>query len=244
MGVGNATRGTLQESSTVAALSRARAAAVQQATVWSARPGRVLAVLLAAGAAVGVVGVPLGMLIADDQAAVFRELMPGTWLSFAEILAIAAAADATRRLLAPTARWHETFWGVAAVVFAALALVEIAQPTVFVAHWLRDNLDVATPFGLADLDAAILVGVLLFVATALLVRIGPLLRQPRALALMAVGAAFGAASQTLDAVVPASRWEFVAEETLKLASWPFILAGFLMALASAVDTGLTPRSDG
>jgi hypothetical protein len=212
---------------------RARAAAELRAIVWSDRPGRALASLLAAACVVAAVGIPLGLLIADDQAAVFRELMPGTWLSFAELLAVAAAASATHHAVADGRRWTETFWGVSATVFAALAFVEIAQPTVFVAHWLRDHLDVAAPFGLSDLDAAILIGLFLTVAIALLVRIRPLLSQPRALALIAVGGALGVASQTLDATFSATRWEFVAEESLKLAALPFIVAGFLVALSAA-----------
>jgi hypothetical protein len=175
---------------------------------------------------------PLGLLIADDQAAVFRELMPGTWVSFAGLLAIAAAASAAHRCAAPGRRWHETFWGVAAVVFAAFAFVEIAQPTVFVAHWLRDHVDVATPAGLSDLDAAILIVILSAVGVGLLARARPLLALPRVLLLFAVGVALGAASQTLDATFAATRWEFVAEESLKLASWPFLLAGMLLALRS------------
>lgn len=217
-----------------AALSRARVAAEQRTIAWSERPGRVLALLLAAACVVAAVGIPLGLLIADDQAAVFRELMPGTWLSFAELVAIAAAASATHRATGTSTRWHETFWGLSAGVFAALAFVEIAQPTVFIAHWLRDHLAVATPFGLSDLDAAILVGMLLVIATALLVRIRPLFSHPRAMALMAIGVLLGGASQTLDAAVPASQWEFVAEESFKLAALPFVLAGFLLALAAVV----------
>ena len=188
---------------------------------------------MAAGG-VAALGIPLGLLIAGDQAAVFRELMPGTWLSFAELLAVAAAASATHRAVVARGRWHETFWGLAAAVFTALALVEIAQPTVFVAHWLRDHAGLAAPFGLSDLDAALLVGLLGVVAIALLVRIRPLLAYPRALGLMALGGALGVASQTLDATFPATRWEFVAEESLKLAALPFIVAGFLVALSAAV----------
>ncbi len=214
-------------------LRRARAAAERRAIAWSDRPGRSLAALLIAAGAVAAIGIPLGLLVAGDQAAVFREGMPGTWLSFAELLAIAAAASATHRAVASPGRWHETFWGLAAAVFTALAFVEIAQPTVFVAHWLRDHADVATPFALSDLDAAILIGIFLVVAIALLVRIGPLLSQPRALGLMVLGGALGVASQTLDATFPATRWEFVAEESLKLAALPFMVAGFLVALSAA-----------
>ncbi|HEX6389055.1 MAG TPA: hypothetical protein VFZ89_06410 [Solirubrobacteraceae bacterium] len=200
------------------------------AITWSARPAKALAILLGAACAVAAVGIPLGLLIADDQAAVFREMMPGTWLSFAEFLAVAAAASATHHATASGQRWHETFWGLSAGIFTALAFVEIAQPTVFVAHWLRDHLHVVTPFGLSDLDAAILVGLLLVVATALAVRVRPLFSHPRALALLAIGTALGIASQGLDATFAATPWEFVAEESLKLAALPFMVAGFLVAL--------------
>ena len=215
--------------------------AERRALVWSDRPGAALLLWLGAGFALAAIGMPLGVAITGDQALVFRELMPGTWLSFAELLAISAAASATHRVVAPGGRWHETFWGVAAVVFAALAFVEIAQPTVFVAHWLRDHVHVATPAGLADLDAAILIGLLLTVGVGLLVRARPLLALPRVLGLFAVGAALGAASETLDATFAATRWEFVAEESLKLACWPFLLAGMLLALRTLRErTGARP----
>ena len=215
--------------------------AERRAIAWSETPAGLPARFLAAAAALAAIGMPLGLAISDDRALVFRELMPGTWLSFAELLAIAAAASAAHRVVAPGRRWHETFWGVAAVMFAALAFVEIAQPTVFVAHWLRDHLHVATPAGLADLDAAILVALLSTVAIALLVRARPLLALPRVLALFAIGAAFGVGSQTLDATFAATQSEFVAEESLKLACWPFLLAGMLLALRTLRErTGARP----
>lgn len=206
--------------------ARAHAFAVR----LSAQPAEVALKLLAATAALAAIGIPLGLALRGDQAAVFRELMPATWLSFAELLAIAAAAWAVHAESAARVRWHESFWGVAAAAFCALALVEIAQPTVFFAHWLRDSLAVPTPLGLADLDAFLLILMLAGVAAALAVRAGALLHHPRAAALLALGVAFGVASQALDATLPATRWEFVVEESLKLAAWPILLAGFLVAL--------------
>jgi hypothetical protein len=200
------------------------------AEAWSARPGAAFARLLAAAAVVAALGIPLGLALNGDQAAVFRELMPGTWLSFGELLAAAAAASATHRATTPGTRWHETFWGLSGGIFVALAFIEIAQPTVFIAHWLRDNASVSAPFGFADLDAAILVGVFAVIAVSLLVRVRALLAHPRAVVLLAIGGVLAVCSQTLDAAFPATRWEFVAEESFKLVALPFMVAGFLVAL--------------
>ena len=72
----------------------------------------------------------------------------------------------------------------------------------------------------------LLVGCLALLARHALV----LLRHRTTIVLFAIGLALGAASQTLDSVVEPSRWEFVAEECLKLSALPFVLAGYLAAL--------------
>lgn len=213
-------------------LARAEAAAVS----WSARPVRACAVLAGAAAAIAAIGIPLGALLADDPAIAFRELMPGTWLSFAAMLACAAASWAVHTRTADAGdRWHATFWGLSAGAFAALAVVEIAQPTVFLSHWLQDAAGVHTAFGLADLDAVLVVLLLATVFVALLVRSVVLLGHPRSVVLFGIGVALAFTSQGLDSMLPATAWEFVAEESLKLAAEPFFLAGFLVALRKTSD---------
>ena len=55
---------------------------------------------------------------------------------------------------------------------------------------------------------------------------------------IAAGLVLGAASQTLDSVVEPSKWEFVAEECLKLSAIPFVLAGYLAALKDTRGRGM------
>ena len=52
--------------------------------------------------------------------------------------------------------------------------------------------------------------------------------------LFAAGVVLAFTSQALDSAFPATAWEFVAVESLKLASEPFFLAGFLVALSSTL----------
>ena len=51
---------------------------------------------------------------------------------------------------------------------------------------------------------------------------------------MAVGVLIGAASQALDSFVTPTKWEFVAEESLKMTAEPFFIAAFLTALATVL----------
>lgn len=78
--------------------------------------------------------------------------------------------------------------------------------------------------------------VLLFAGCGLLLasRAAVLLKHPVTLLLLGVGAVIGAASQALDSFVTPTKWEFVAEESLKLTAEPFFLAGFLVALAAVL----------
>lgn len=211
-------------------LARADATAVRA----SAAPALALAALIAVNLGLAALGIPLGMLVADDPAAWFREGMPGTWLSAAELLAAAAVAWAvhTRAAGGAPRRWHADFWGMCAVALAGLTVVELAQPTVFLGHWLEESLGTVAPFGMTNVDATLLVMLLAGLGGVLAYRAAVLLRHPRAAALLVCAVALGLASQGLDSFVPVSAWEFVAEETLKALGEPFLVAGFLVALAA------------
>jgi hypothetical protein len=78
--------------------------------------------------------------------------------------------------------------------------------------------------------------VLLFAGCGLLLasRAAVLLKHPVTLLLLACGVVLGAASQGLDSFVTPTKWEFVAEETLKLTAEPFFIAAFLVALATVL----------
>jgi hypothetical protein len=176
-----------------------------------------------------------GWALLGDQAAFYRELMPGTWLSATILLATGAAALAIHRGFGTPGK--RDFWSLSAAVFAVLAVDELTQPTVFLSKWLKAEHQVAAPAPFNDVDSillvALLVGCLALLARHALV----LLRHRTTVVLFAIGLVLGAASQTLDSVVEPSRWEFVAEECLKLAALPFVLAGYLAALREMRGTG-------
>lgn len=207
-------------------LAAADAAAVR----WSGRTGTVLLFLLAANAVLAAAGVALGLLLFDDAALWFRELMPGTLLSAAHMLAAAIAAHAVQRSAPVACRWHESFWGLSAAMLAVLAVVELTQPTVFLSHWLRDEHGVRAPDGLSDVDGVLVTFLLVAVVAVLAPRALVLLRYPRALVLFAAAALFAAASQFIDATAHVSEWEFVVEDGAKALAGPFLLAGYLAAL--------------
>lgn len=213
---------------------RALAAADHAAVRWSASAGRVLVWLLVANVVLAGSGVALGHLLLDDPALYFRELMPGTLLSAAHILAAAVAARAIHRRDTRRRRWHESFWGLSAVLLSVLVLVELAQPTVYLGHWLRDDLGLRAPAGVADLDGLLMAFLLVGVAAILAARVLDVVRQPKALALFGCAAMLGAASQFIDATTRVSTWEFVVEDTVKALAGPFLLAGYLVALAAVV----------
>jgi hypothetical protein len=163
-----------------------------------------------------------------DRVELFRELMPGTWLSAALLLFVAAAAWAVHVRAEPQGRLAG-FWALSAIVFTLFAIHELTQPTVFLMHFLADR-GVASPGFFNDLDAFFLT-VLLVIAVALLLRYaGALLAHRSAIALLAAGVLIGAASEALDALVTPSAWESVAEESLKLVAEPFLIGGYLVAL--------------
>jgi hypothetical protein len=193
------------------------------------RPLRVLAGLLALNLVAAACFVLVGLAI-GDQAELFRELQVGTFLSFAELVFIAAIAYALHKRDEGDARWYASFWGLCAVAFAVFAFDEITQSLIFLSHLLEDAFGLGPAAGFHDLEAVLLT--LLFGTVALIVapRLGTLFRHPTALLVLGVAVALGVASQTLDSVAPATRWEFVAEETFKLSAEAFFAGGFLLAL--------------
>ena len=202
----------------------------------SPRPLATLAQILAAIAALAVCFTAFGWALLGDQAAFYRELMPGTWLSASLLLFTAATAVAIHRAVGTPGR--RDFWSLSAIVFVVLAVDELTQPTVFLSKWLNSEHQIATPGPFNDIDS-ILVVTLLVGSVALLARHAlVLLRHRTTILLFAVGLVLGAASQTLDSVVEPSRWEFVAEECLKLAAIPFVLAGYLAALRDNRGSGI------
>jgi hypothetical protein len=107
-----------------------------------------------------------------------------------------------------------------------------------VSKWLKAEHQIAAPAPFNDVDSILLV-TLLAGCFALLARHAlALLRHRTTIVLFAIGLALGAASQTLDAVVEPTRWEFVAEECLKLSAIPFVLAGYLAALKDSRGSGI------
>lgn len=175
-----------------------------------------------------------GLALFDDQAEFFRELMPGTFLSFAQLLFIAAVALAVHRCTGKR-RLRETFFGLSAIVFLTFAFDEITQAAVFLGDFLEDDLNLGPAGAFNDLEAMILV--LLFTGTALVLlrRAVVLWRHPLAVALFFVGGSLGVASQSLDSYAQGTQWAFVAEETLKLTAEVFLLGGFLVVLRDVTD---------
>jgi hypothetical protein len=209
---------------------------VTAAEAASEHPLAALARVLAVGAVLAACFTAFGWVLLDDQAAFYRELMPGTWLSVAMLLFTAATALAVHR--AAGARGRRDFWSLSAIVFVVLAIDELAQPTVFISKWLKSEQGITAPGPFNDIDS-ILVVALLVGSLALLARHALVLLRHRAtIALFAVGLVLGAASQTLDSIVEPSKWEFVAEECLKLSAVAFVLAGYLAALKDSRGRGI------
>ena len=173
--------------------------------------------------------IAIGEALFADPAELFRELMPGTLLSFAELAFLAVVAWAIHTRVRGQRRARDSFWALSAIVFAVFAIDEITQLTIFLGQ-LLGGLGVLAPAGFKDLDAFLLV-VMFAACGAMLLRYSrELLSHPASLALLAVGVALGAASQTLDSVLAATSSEFVAEESLKLAAEPFLIGGYLVVL--------------
>jgi hypothetical protein len=224
-----------------AAAGRADALAVELA----ASPGAALLGLLALDAALTACFVAGGLVLANDQAELFRELMPGTLLSFAQLLLIAAVAWAIHRRADGGRSWRRSLWGLSAVILLVFAFDEITQSAIYLSHLLERSFGVQPAGSFHDLEAVLLT--LLFAAAALVVlpRLPALLRHPRALGLLALAVGLGLASQALDSFAPVTRWEFVAEESLKLAAEVFLAVGFLVVLRDVLarSAGATRPAD-
>jgi hypothetical protein len=117
-------------------------------------------------------------------------------------------------------------------VFTVFAFDEITQSLIFASHALEAGFGLGPAGGFHDLEAVLLT--LLFVASALVLlpRTRSLLRYPRALPAFAGAVVLGGCSQALDSFAPVTRWEFVAEETLKLGAEALFLGGFLLVLSA------------
>ena len=210
--------------------SRAIEHAVGLALRAAEHPYRATAALFAANlVAIGLM-IGTGELLFGDPSEPFRELMPGTWLSVAQLAFVAVTAWAIHRRLLPGSRLRlDNFWGISVAVFALFAVDEATQLTIFAAD-LLSSLGALAPGGFRDLDAFLLT-VLLAAGAAAMLRYGwTLLAYPAALGVLAIGVAFGAGSQLLDATLASTGSEFVAEESLKLAAEPFLIGGFLVIL--------------
>nr|MBA3328970.1 hypothetical protein [Solirubrobacterales bacterium] len=151
------------------------------------------------------------------------------------LLAAAAAARAVHGREAGAPAWHASFWGLSAAILTMLVVVELTQPTVFLGHWLQERAGAVAPFGVTNVDAVLLIMLLLTVALLLARRALVLLGHPRALALFALTGALAVGSQALDSFWPVSDWEFVAEESLKALAEPFLIVAYLVALRGVLD---------
>ncbi len=167
--------------------------------------------------------------LAGDDALFFRELAPGTWLSFAGLTFIAATAAAIHRRDPGAQSWPQSFWGLSAAIFLVFAFDEITQSAIFLSH-LLEGFGLTATAGFHDLEAVLLT--LGFAAAGLLLlpRAIVLRHHPLAASLFVIAALIGAASQGLDSFARATPAEFVAEETLKLVAEAVFAGGFLVAL--------------
>ena len=198
------------------------------AVAASRRPLKLPAALIGINLALIPLFVGAGLAL-GDQALLLREGAPGTVWSFALLLAVAVAARAVYL------RDGATFWRLSAAVFLVFAFDEITQAGMFLSEWLGSTFDVAPASGFNDLDSVLLV--VLFAGCGLLLasRAAVLFRYPQTLLLLCVAVVIGAGSQALDSFVTPSKWEFVAEESLKLTAEPVFIAAFLVALATVVQ---------
>lgn len=209
--------------------------AVTTAERAAARPLTATARLLAINLLAITTFILVGDLVFADPAEMFRELMPGTLLSVAQLAAVAVIAWAVHRELVGPRLRLDNFWGMSVAVFAVFAADEATQLTIFLGDALA-SAGALAPAGFRDLDAFLLT-VLLLAGGAALVRYGRvLLADPASLALLGIGVVLAGCSQALDSVLASTSGEFVAEESLKLSAEPFLIGGYLLALARAIGT--------
>ena len=220
---------------------RATAARADRVAVALARaPGVALVVLLAVELSLCALFIAGGLAVNGDQAFMFRELAPATWLSFAQLAFIAACAWAVHTRAGSDPRWTRSFWGIAAMIFLAFAFDEITQSAIFLSHALEDGLGLHAVAGFHDLEAVLLSLAFAAAALVLLPRLPQVLRYPLALVPFGVAVLLGAASQSLDSFAAPTQWEFVAEEVLKLSAEVFFVCGFLVALRVAARRPARP----
>jgi hypothetical protein len=207
------------------------------ATAAAGRPFATILGLLLLNASLAIAFILTGRALFSDPAELFRELMPGTWLSFAELLFVAAIAMTIHAVAFGSRRPRlDNFWGLSAVIFAVFAFDEITQLTVFLADALT-SLGALAPEGFRDLDAFLL-SVLFLGAAAVLIRYArDLLPYRAAIGILAIGVLLGMASQSLDSALQSTSNEFVAEESLKLAAEPFLIGGYLLVLHQFLSSG-------
>ena len=207
--------------------------AVAAVTHVAARPLTAIGALLTINLLLIGTFILVGELVFADPAEMFRELMPGTWLSVAQLGAVAVIAwTIHRELVGPRLRL-DNFWGMSVAVFAVFAVDEATQLTIFLGDAFT-SAGALAPAGFRDLDAFLLT-VLLFAGGAALLRYGrTLLSHPGSLVLLGIGIVIGGASQVLDSVLTSTTSEFVVEESLKLTAEPFLIGGYLLMLAATI----------
>lgn len=192
------------------------------------RPLAATAALVGLSLTLSAVFAGAGRLTGDD-ALFFRELAPGTWLSFAGLLLIASTAGAIHRREAGGRHWYQTFWGLCAGIFIAFAFDEITQSAIYLSD-LLERFGLTAAGGFHDLEAVLLTLGFLAAGLVLLPRAAVLRHHPLALGLLALAGLIGAASQGLDSFARTTPAEFVGEETLKLLAEAVFAGGFLVAL--------------
>ena len=198
------------------------------ASRMAARPLAALAAFVALNLSLSACFAGAGRLAGDD-ALFFRELAPGTWLSFAGLTFIAATAAAIHRREAGPRSWHQTFWGLSAAIFLVFAFDEITQSAIYLSH-LLERFGLTATAGFHDLEAVLLTLGFTGAGLLLLPRAMVLRHHRLAGSLLVTAALIGLASQGLDSFARATPAEFVAEETLKLVAEAVFAGGFLVAL--------------
>jgi hypothetical protein len=200
------------------------------AAAAAVRPYRSMLAILSVNLVLVALFAPIGAALFSDPAELFRELMPATWLSTAELVFIAVVAWGIHVRVTGVHRLRlDNFWGLSAAFFAFFAMFELTDASHFTSELLY-TAGTLEPAGFRDLDAFLLTVIFLSAAAALMRNVKDVLPHRRALVLFGIGVLLAAGSQTLDSLVAVSSGEFVAEETLKLAAEPFLIGGFLVVL--------------
>lgn len=192
-------------------------------------PTRALRLLLIITTISMVVGIPIGI-AAGDPPLWLREGMPGTLLSAAMLVAAALVAWSVHKRLQPPVHWYQNFWGLSAVVLTVLAVVEIAQPTAYLGHFLEDDEGWDAPGPIQDIDSVLVMTILALVAVVMVPRALVLLKHRNALIFMVVAVGCVVASTASDALFEATDVEFIVEDGIKAYAGPFLVTAYLWAL--------------